>query len=100
MRQFIAFAGFLTLALSAQAADLDAGRQKAASCAGCHGAAGISNNPAWPNLAGQKEQYLQIQLRAFRDGSRSNPMMNGMAKTLTEADIENLAAHFASLKRE
>lgn len=100
MRHFTTLVGLLTIALSTQAADLDAGKQKTASCAGCHGAAGISNNPAWPNLAGQKEQYLQIQLRAFRAGSRRNPMMNGMAKTLTDADIENLAAHFASLKSE
>ncbi len=100
MHKFIAFAGLLTLAFTAQAADLNAGRQKAARCAGCHGSAGISNNPALPNLAGQKEQYLQIQLRAFRDGSRSNPMMNGMAQSLTDADIENLAAHFARLKHE
>lgn len=100
MRQLIVFIGCLALVLSTQAADLDAGKQKATSCAGCHGAAGISNNSAWPNLAGQKEQYLRIQLRAFRGGLRSNSMMNGMAKTLSDADIENLAAYFASLKRE
>lgn len=100
MRQLIAFVGFLTLSLSAQTANLEAGKQKATSCAGCHGAAGISNNPDWPNLTGQKEQYLQIQLRAFRDGLRSNSIMNAMAKTLTDADIDNLAAHFARLKRE
>lgn len=100
MRRFIIAIGCLAFAVSTQAADLEAGNSKAASCGGCHGGAGISNNPAWPNLAGQKEQYLQIQLRAFRDGTRSNPIMNGMAKSLTDTDIENLAAYFSSLTRE
>jgi cytochrome c553 len=100
MHRFTIAIGCLAFAVAAQATDLEAGQQKAASCGGCHGVAGIGNNPAWPNLAGQKEQYLQIQLRAFRDGTRSNPMMNGMAKSLTDTDIENLAAYFSSLTRE
>ena len=66
-------------------------------CAGCHGAAGISNNPLWPNLAGQKDAYLVKQMKAFRDGTRTDPMMSPMAKPLTDADIDNLAAYFSSL---
>ncbi len=100
MYRFIAVVGSLSLVFTSQAADLDVGRGKAADCIGCHGPAGISSNPAWPNLAGQNAQYLKKQLRAFRDGSRSNPMMNGMAKSLTDTDIENLAAYFASLIRD
>jgi NosR/NirI family nitrous oxide reductase transcriptional regulator len=53
--------------------------------------------PVWPNLAGQKEEYLAIQLRAFRGGERSNPLMSPMAAGLSDTDIENLAAYFSSL---
>jgi len=87
----------LVTASSGLAGDLAAGKSKAASCSGCHGANGISANPLWPNLAGQKEAYLVKQLKAFRDGSRSDPMMTPMAKPLSGADIENLAAYFSSL---
>jgi len=96
---FIAYIASLLLvtASSGLAGDLAAGKSKAASCSGCHGANGISANPLWPNLAGQKEAYLVKQLKAFRDGSRSDPMMTPMAKPLSGADIENLAAYFSSL---
>ena len=78
--------------------DAAAGKAKSASCAGCHGAAGISSNPMWPNLAGQKDAYLVKQMKAFRDGKRNDPMMSPMAKPLSDADIDNLAAYYASLK--
>ena len=80
------------------AGDVDAGKAKAASCAGCHGANGISNNPMWPNLAGQQPGYLVKQLKAFRDGSRQDPMMTPMAAPLSDEDIANLAAYYSSLK--
>lgn len=80
------------------AGDAAAGKAKSATCAGCHGAAGISNNPMWPNLAGQKDAYMVKQMKAFRDGKRNDPMMSPMAKPLSDADIDNLAAYFASLK--
>jgi cytochrome c553 len=79
------------------AGDAAAGKSKAASCAGCHGPAGISSNPMWPNLAGQQEAYLAKQLKAFRDGTREDPMMSPMAKPLTDTDIENLAAYYSML---
>jgi cytochrome c553 len=82
---------------AAAAGDAEAGKVKAASCAGCHGPEGVSSNPMWPNLAGQKEGYLVKQLKAFRDGVRTDPMMSPMAKPLTDDDIENLAAYFSSL---
>jgi len=78
--------------------DPAAGKAKSATCAGCHGTNGISNNPMWPNLAGQKEAYLAKQIKAFRDGVRKDPAMSSMAKGLSDADIANLAAYFASLK--
>lgn len=82
---------------AAVAADAAAGKAKAATCAGCHGAAGISNNPLWPNLAGQKEAYLVKQMKAFRDGTRADPMMAPMSKPLSDDDIANLAAYYSSL---
>lgn len=78
--------------------DINAGKAKSATCAACHGVAGVSANPMWPNLAGQKEVYTVKQLKAFKDGSRKDPMMEPMAKPLSDADIANLAAYFASLK--
>lgn len=79
------------------AGDAAAGKAKAASCAACHGADGISKIPTYPNLKGQKAAYLEKQLKAFKDGSRTDPTMNAMAKPLSDADIANLAAYFASL---
>ncbi|NOY65890.1 MAG: c-type cytochrome [Gammaproteobacteria bacterium] len=80
------------------AGDKAAGKTKAAACIGCHGAAGISNNPVWPNLAGQKAAYITKQLKAFKAGSRKDPLMDSTAKGLSDADIENLAVYFSSLK--
>lgn len=84
--------------ISMAGGDAAAGKAKSATCAGCHGAAGISANPLWPNLAGQKDAYMVKQMKAFRDGKRSDPMMSPMAKPLSDADIDNLAAYFSSLK--
>lgn len=80
------------------AADIEAGKAKAVICAACHGAEGISANPLWPNLAGQKEAYLVKQIKAFKSGERKDPSMAPMVAGLTDADIENLAAYFSSLK--
>ena len=82
----------------AMSADVAAGKAKSGICASCHGAAGISANPMWPNLAGQKEQYLAKQITAFRDGTRTDAMMAPMVKGLSDADVANLAAYFSSLK--
>lgn len=87
-----------TANVSMAAGDAAAGKTKAASCNACHGVNGISANPLWPNLAGQKDAYLVKQMKAFRDGNRSDPMMSPMAKPLSDADIDNLAAHFSSIK--
>ena len=93
----MAIAG-MTVAGSATAGDIAAGKAKAAVCAACHGPAGISPQPLWPNIAGQKEQYMIQQMKAFKDGTRKDPLMSGQAAALSDADIENLAAYFASLK--
>lgn len=80
------------------AADAGAGKAKAAVCAACHGASGVSMNPAWPNLAGQQDQYLIKQMKAFKDGTRMDPLMSSQATALSDADIANIAAYYSSLK--
>jgi cytochrome c553 len=81
----------------AHAADIEAGRAKAAGvCAACHGATGISVAESIPNLAAQRAGYLAAQLRALKDGSRKNAMMNAIAAQLSAEDIANLAAYFAA----
>ena len=77
--------------------DAAAGAAKATACAACHGANGIAVAPVFPNLAGQSETYLYVQLRAFKHGARANAVMQPLAKALTDQDMRNLASHFASL---
>lgn len=73
--------------------------QKAAACAACHGETGVSAVPMYPNLAGQKAAYLEKQLKAFKSGSRTDPTMNAMAKSLSGEDIKLLAEYFSTMKR-
>ena len=87
----------LSVALPGAAADAAAGRQKARPCAVCHGVLGLSSAPDAPNLAGQPELYLATQLRAYRGGKRQHDVMSVMAKTLSDDDIGELAAWYASL---
>ncbi len=80
------------------AADLEAGKAKALTvCAACHGANGVSVSDAIPNLAGQRGAYLSTQLKAWKDGTRKNPLMNAIGAQLSDDDIQNVAAHFAAL---
>lgn len=74
------------------------GPAMAATCSGCHGGQGVSVNDLWPNLAGQKKDYLSKQLRAFKSQERVDPMMNPLASTLTEVQIEELATYYSGLK--
>jgi cytochrome c553 len=93
----------MTLSLSplaAAAADPQSGRAKAAACAVCHGQTGISNLPDAPHLAGQPAIYVEEQLRNYRSGKRQNEVMNVVAKPLSDADIEDLAAWFATIRIE
>ncbi|MDD2657943.1 MAG: cytochrome c, partial [Candidatus Pacebacteria bacterium] len=73
-----------------KAGDAGAGRSVAAACAACHGNSGVSVNPAWPNLAGQHDDYLVKSLKAFKSGDRKNDMMSPMAAGLSEADMRNV----------
>jgi len=97
-----AFAG-ASLILSAgagAAGDAAAGKAKSAVCGACHGADGNSMNPLWPNLAGQQAPYMVKQLKDFKSGARKDPVMAPMAVPLSDQDMENLAAYFASQKQK
>jgi cytochrome c553 len=88
-----------SLVTPALAADAAAARVKAqALCQNCHGENGVAVLPGAANLSGQQKEYLRTQLRAYRSGSRQNEQMSIVAKTLTDADIENLAEWYASIK--
>ena len=97
-KSFIAVSLFFLPFLAMSAGDVKKGKVKAVVCAACHGQNGLSNNPLWPNLAGQKEAYLIKQIKAFKSGERKEPTMAPMVASLTEEDIKNLAAYFSSLK--
>lgn len=89
-----------TVPMAAIAGDVEAGKAKAAVCAACHGKNGIAQIPGYPNLAGQNEQYLVSALKAYKNKQRSGgqaAIMQGQAAGLSDEDIANLAAYYASL---
>lgn len=76
--------------------DATAGQGKAAACGACHGMDGNSTDPQYPKLAGQSEAYIAHQLANFKSGKRQNPIMLGMATPLSEQDMHDIGAYFAS----
>ena len=100
MKQLASIVSVICLSLFAvvsHAGDAEAGKAKSVTCAACHGGEGISPTGTWPNLAGQKEQYLVAQMTAFRDGTRENAQMAPMVANLTDEDIANLAAYYSAM---
>lgn len=83
---------------SAVAADAGAGKVKAEGCVGCHGENGVSEIESTPSLAGQPDAFIQWQLVFFRSGARKNEVMSPIAEQLSNDDIRDLGAYFASLK--
>jgi cytochrome c553 len=82
---------------TASAGDPARGAEKAQQvCASCHGVDGVSQNPIYPHIGGQYRDYLLHALRAYQSGARQNAIMQGMVAPLSEQDIEDLAAYFAS----
>lgn len=73
-----------------------AGKEKSAACAACHGADGNSPSDQFPNLAGQHASYLYEQLRLFKSGQRQSPIMQAQAANLSDQDMKDLAAYFSS----
>lgn len=105
VRFFVITALVATQASAASLVDGDAaaGKDKATTCSACHGAAGNSVNPLWPNLAGQNANYIVAQLKAFKPGAdnqpalRSDPLMTSMALPLSDEDMRDLAVYFEGL---
>lgn len=104
MNKLVLIASLLaSCSISAQGS-IEAGKAKSLTCAACHGADGNSQIPMYPKLAGQHEKYLEKQLREFKLGmtsggkqGRVNAVMGGMAMVLSEQDMADLAAYYASL---
>jgi cytochrome c553 len=102
IRCAIAFAAALISAANspvAGAADAEAGRKKAEACAACHGPEGNSSNPAVPSISAQPAQFLTTALFMFREGNRKDPQMSPMAASLSNADLNDLAAYFSGRPR-
>jgi cytochrome c553 len=100
-RIFALFSLILAVGLhagNAHAGNPELGRTKAAPCAACHGEDGRGISPEFPTLAGQYADYLAHALRQYRDGGRQNAVMAPFAAGLSDSDIRDLAAYFASLK--
>ena len=88
----LAFASTQLLA----AGNIENGKQKAAACFACHGADGNAVDPQYPRLAGQYNLYIQRALHEYKSGARNNAIMKGFVATLSEQDIEDVAAYFSS----
>jgi cytochrome c553 len=82
--------------MPAAAQDIEAGRAKSQVCAACHGVDGNSVAGTFPNLAGQSWRYIYIQLKDFKEGRRSNPVMSPMAIPLSKQDMIDIANYFAA----
>lgn len=82
----------------ASAQDIEAGRIKSQACAACHGADGNSQSGQFPNLAGQSWRYIYIQLKDYKEGRRSDPVMTAMASPLTRQDMIDIGNYFAAQK--
>ena len=80
------------------AGDINAGRAKAPMCQACHGIDGLSTVPDAPNIAGQTEPYMVIQLQAFKSGARKHEAMSLIAAALSDKDIEDFAAYFSAIE--
>src|SRR6516165_2326172 len=80
--------------------DASAGKAASATCDGCHSQQAVSANPAWPGLAGQDAKYLAAATEAYKNGSRTDEIMKGLAASLNQDTINNLASYYASLHPE
>jgi cytochrome c553 len=96
--KFSLIAVIFSVALSGQAADLKAGKEKSSSCQGCHGTDGNSINPQWPSLASQHSGYLIKQINDFQSAKRKDALMNSMVAGLSKTDVADIVAYFSSMK--
>jgi cytochrome c553 len=87
---------FCAAAALSHAQDLQAGKATAAVCSACHGEDGNAVIPGYPTLAGQTWRYIYVQLKDYKEGRRSHPIMTPMASNLSRAEMVNVANYFAS----
>jgi cytochrome c553 len=91
---------FLTAAHAKPAADALYQRANAATCANCHGTEGRTTpGSAIPSLAGMPKDYMVLQMKAFKEGTRPATVMHQITKGYTDAQIDSIAIYYASLKR-
>ena len=97
---FTLLCGVISLPVMAEGNVAD-GQAKSASCAACHGATGKANNALYPNLAGQNAAYLALALQDYKKGGRSGGqagIMQAFTSALSDQDISDLSAYYASQK--
>ena len=107
MKPTLRLAACLALAVAAlpvaAKGDIEAGKQKAYTCTGCHGIAGYNNAyPTYhvPKIAGQNYEYLLAALNAYRNGERPHPTMQAQAQGYSAEDLDDIATYLSSLKGE
>ena len=89
----------LSFSINSQAASIYAGKSKAAAvCSQCHGIRSTSAEAPFPPLAGRDEEYLESALKQYRDKTRISEIMNNIAGSLTDRDINNIASYYSRLK--
>ena len=101
IHKYIIISATLIFSNNVFAADIDKGKEKSVACVACHGQNGVSVNPLWPKLAGQHASYLKSQLYEFQkgiNGNRNNAIMYGISVVLSEEDIDDISAYYASLE--
>ena len=94
-----ALVAFFAVSMTAQAQNVEAGKQKAEACVACHGPNGNSQAGMFPVLAGQTDRYIYLQLKDYKEGRRKNAMMSAIAAGLEKQDMLDLAAYFSQQKQ-
>lgn len=99
----LALLSLLTVATTQAAGDAEKGKISSFTCTGCHGIPGYNNvNPIYhvPKVGAQNAEYIEAALKAYRSGERKHPTMSAQAESLSDEDIQNIAAYFASVERK
>ena len=101
LRQVVLFSLLVISSHAYSAGDVERGTARGETCLGCHAIGSYTNvYPTYrvPKLGGQHQEYIAAALKAYRSGDRSHSTMSAQASTLSDQDIEDIAAYFASLK--
>jgi len=93
----LALAMLLTTGVASANGDAEAGKTKATTCQACHGPDGNATDPQYPRLTGQYADYIAKALHEYKSDDRKNPIMKGFASTLSDTDIDDLAAYYSTL---